>query len=580
MKRYGLVIGNAAYASDPLDNTLNDAHAVHDALLARGFDALLVCDATGEQMTDAVKALKEKLEPGDLFFFFFAGHAFEYLGYGYLLPVDIPEFSAGAIRMFAYPVEELLRDTQELDLTRVIVLDACRIAFNDDDHSVQATIESIHEDRARVEKSQRNLLLAYSTSYGETASDGHKNNSPFVETFAPLLLDHRLSIEGLFKEVGCQVIRNTKNRQRPWFYSSLESELKLSDLPSYQQRQSYFALTKDSLNALAASTDKKHLLLVADSSRFFILGSHGPEKTFNCKEGVAVACVSNNGLTYFLNKKGHLIVPHLSGQIDLEAIDPIGMVVSFDGEFLLVYGHQSYVVFRVGPDACKCIYEAHVPSQYFYCAAFVDESEVWIGGEGRDIHTIKLDCSEPDCTIRTLPFWVQVYAITPLDDQRVVLAGTEGLIHMFHRGAGVAGMVMSLGASVRLPSSRRSSLINLTDDLLINDFLFSPKSIDSDDLHSLREHLQSNILLYAVCSATLPLLAIGSSEGIVTIIDIRNWDAYQQLDASGGRETELTGLAFTADNTLVVATKDRHVLFYAPVNEDYSTSLAYVDSLE
>lgn len=578
MKRYGLVIGNAAYVRDPLDNTLNDASAVHDALVARGFDSVLMCDATGEQMTDAVKALKEKLKPEDLLFFFFAGHAFEYLGYGYLLPVDIPEFSASAIRMFAYPVEELLRDTQELGLTRVIVLDACRIAFNDDDHSVQATIESIHEDRARIERSQRNLLLAYSTSYGEIASDGHKNNSPFVEIFAPLLLDHRLNIEELFKEVGCQLIRNTNNRQRPWFYSSLESELKLSDLPTYQQKHSYFALTKDSLNAIAGSADKKLLLLVDDSSSIFVLSSHGPKKAIHCKSGAVAACVSNNGFICLIDKQGHLIVPHLNGKVDLKSIDPIGIVVSHDGRFAIVYGSQSYVVFLIGPESCECVYEAHIPDQYFYCAAFVDESEVWIGGDGPDIHTIKLDCAEPVCAVRTLPFWMQVYSITPLDNQRVVLSGTEGCIHMFHRGAEVAGLVTSLGKSVRLPSSRRSCLIDVTDNLVLNDFLFSPRKMNADDLQLLRDHLQPNILLYAVRSATLPLLAIGSSEGIVTIIDIRNWDAYQQLDASGGRQTELTGLAFTADNTLVVATKDRHVLFYAPVNEDYSASLAYVDS--
>lgn len=580
MKRYGLVIGNSAYTRDPLDNTLNDAVAVHNSLVARGFDSLLMRDASGEQMTDAVKALKEKLNPDDLLFFFFAGHAFEYLGYGYLLPVDIPDFSANAIRMFAYPVEELLRDTQEGGVIRVIVLDACRIAFSDNDHSVQAIIESIQEDRARIEKNQRNLLLAYSTSYGEIASDGQKNNSPFVETFAPLLLDHLLSIEELFKEVGCQVTRSTKNRQRPWFYSSLESELKLSDLPMFQQKHSYFALTKDSLNAIAGSVDKKLLLLIDDSSNIFALSGHGPKRIMHCKGGVGAACVSNNGLIFLVDKQGQFILPHLNGQVDLGSVDPLGMVVSHDGRFVLIYCSQSYVIFSVGPDSCECIYEAQTPDQYFYCAAFVDESEVWVGGEGPDIHVIKLDCSKPIRMIKVLPFWVQVYAITPLDDQRVVFAGTEGRIHMYHRGAGVSGLVTSLGASVRLPSSRRSSLLDLTDSLVINDFLFSPKSMSADDLQVLRENLQPNILLYAVRSATLPLLAIGSSEGIVTIIDIRSWDVYQQLDASGGRETELTGLAFTDDNTLVVATKDRHVLFYAPVNEEYSASLAYVDSLE
>lgn len=580
MRRYGLVIGNAAYSNEALDNTINDAKAVYRALQARGFDALLMCNATGEQMTDAVNALEKELVPGDLFFFFFAGHAYEHLGYGYLLPIDTPRFTASAIRTFAYPVEELLRKTQELNLVRVIVLDACRIAFDEKDHSFRTTIESIHKDRERNEKHQRNLLLAYSTSYGEIASDGHQGNSPFVETFATLLLDHRLSIEEVFKEVGCQVIRSTKNSQRPWFYSSLESEIKLSDLPTYQQRHSYFAPTKGSLYALAGSHNKNHLLLVGDNPYFFILGSHGPEKSQHCTGGVRAACVSNYGVIYLINNQGCLVIPHLKAQVDLERIEPVGIAVSNDGRFVLIYGDQRYVAFRIGPDSCECIYEAYVQDQHFYCAAFVDKAEVWIGGEGQNIHAIKLDCSSPHRKIITLPFWLQVYAITPLKDQLALLVGSQGSIYIINRQAGIAGLVMSLGTSVRLPSSRRSCLINITEDLMINNYLFSPKNMSTDDLQVLGEHIQTNNLLYAVRSNTLPLLAIGSSEGLVTIIDTRNWDHYQQLDASGGRETELTGLAFTADNTLVVATKDRHVLFYAPVNEDYSASLAYVDSLE
>jgi hypothetical protein len=376
MRRYGLVIGNAAYEDAPLDNTLNDATAVHQALQARGYDALLMCNATGEQMADAVSALKNKLEPGDLLFFFFAGHAYEHLGYGYLLPVDIPGFTAGAIRTYAYPVEELLRETQELELARVIVLDACRIAFDESDHSFRTTIESIHEDRVKGERNQRNLLLSYSTSYGEVASDGRESNSPFTKIFTSLLLNHRLSIEEMFKEVGCLVIRSTQNRQRPWFYSSLESDIKMSDLPTYQQRHSYYAPTKGSLYALAGSRNKRKLLLVGDSPNFYILGSHGPEETARCKGGVKAACVSNSGEVYLLSGGGSLVIPHLKSEVDLEHIEPIGITTSNDGRFVLVYGGQAYAIFRIAPTSYECIHEVHVKDQYFYCAEFVDESEV------------------------------------------------------------------------------------------------------------------------------------------------------------------------------------------------------------
>ncbi|MHB0842903.1 caspase family protein [Stutzerimonas nitrititolerans] len=579
MRRYGLVIGNSAYESEPLDNAVNDAVAVYKALQNRDYDVRLIHNATREQMEDAVSALKNKLKPGDILFFFFAGHAYEHLGYGYLLPVDTPGFTAGAIRHYAYPVEELLRETQSLEIARVIVLDACRVAFDEADHSFRTTIESIHEDRAKGEKNQRNLLLSYSTSYGEVASDGAGNNSPFTKTLTTLLLNHRLGIEEVFKEVGYLVTRSTKNQQRPWFYSSLESEIKMSDLPTYQQWHSYYARTGGSLNALAGSRNKCKLLLVGDSPTFYIIDGHGPERTARCNGGVKAACVSNSGAIYFLSSDGGLVIPHLEKEINLHHIDPIGITVSNNGKFVLVYGGQAFVVFRIGASSCKCIHEVHVKDQYFYCAEFIDDSEAWVGGDGQNIHMVQLIPAGVISSTIDLTFSDYVYAIAPHTSDLVLLTTSNGRVYMINRKAKVAGVVVSLGENVRLPSSRRSCLVNISDDQLINRFLFSPKSIKRRDLLSLGEHLQSNNLLYIAHSNTLPLIAIGSSEGIITILDTRNWDGYQEIDASGGRETELTGLAFTANNTLVVATKDHHVLFYAPIKEDYLTSLDYVDSL-
>ncbi|WP_404936838.1 caspase family protein [Pseudomonas sp. JDS08PS003] len=579
MKRYGLVIGNAAYALEPLDNTLNDARTVHQALQARGFDASLICDASTAQMADAVAALKARLEPGDLLFFFFAGHAFEHLGYGYLMPVDIPEFTAGAIRHYAYPVDELLRETQGLGTCRVVVLDACRDAFDEADLSFRSLIESIHQQRADSEKHQRNLLLSYSTSYGASASDGSETNSPFTKVLTTLLPNHRLNIEEMFKEVGCSVIRNTNNQQRPWFYSSLETDVKMSDLPTYQQRQSFYAPTKGSLYALASSRDHSALFLVGSAPYIYHLGSHGPKGSIRCEDGVKAASVSNSGAVFLLNGKDCLVIPHLSHTVDLSHIEPIGITSSNDGRFVLVYGDQEFVIFQIGPATCDRIHYQHGSDRYFYCAEFVDDSQVWIGGDCHAIHAIQLDGATAVCQIIELPFTDYVYAMTPVTDARVLLATSSGGVYMINRASRVAGLVMNLGESVRLPSSRRSSLLHVTgEDQIINTFLFAPKEMDHITLKRLGEHLRSNELLYAVRSTSLPLMAIGSSEGLITIIDTRNWDNYQQLDASGGRETELTGLAFTADNTLVAATKDCHVLFYAPINERYSASLTHIDT--
>ncbi|KIV73792.1 hypothetical protein SZ55_1216 [Pseudomonas sp. FeS53a] len=580
MKRYGLVIGNSAYLNHPLDNATNDAEAVHRALKERGFDSLLICNATCEAMTEAITIIKRKLNPGDLFFYFFAGHAYEHLGHGYLLPIDITEFTAGAINFSAYTVNELLQETQDLELTRVIVLDACRVAFNESDISARTINESIHEIRARNERKQGNLLLSYSTSYGDVALDGQESNSRFTKYLTRLLLNHKLSIEEMFKEIGCSVIRDTENRQRPWFYSSLEADIKISDLPIYQQRHSFYTPVSSNLHALAGSRNKENLLLIGNSGNIQFLNSPGPNGKLKFKGGVRAACISNSGEISFLDQKGSLIIPNLNKEIDLGGVDPIGITTSNDGKFILVYGLQEYVIFHKKADSCEPIYADYCRPKWFYCAEFINDTEVWISGDCQEIHVVRLGSSKVEARKIQLPFHDYIYAISHYKGDLVLLSTSHGKIYMINKVSEVAGLIMGLGESVRLPSSRRSNLLNCSDDEIISNFLFSPKNLKKSDLRFLKGAIETNNLLYLTRASSIPIIAIGSSEGIITIIDTRNWDAYQQLDASGGRETELTGLAFTADDTLVATTKDNHALFYTPINEGYLVSLAYVDSLE
>src|SRR5437016_4045872 len=73
-KRLALIIGNAAYRTSPLRNTVNDARDMAKALRASGFDVLVYENIGQRQMRRAVLEFGERLREGGVGLFYFAGH--------------------------------------------------------------------------------------------------------------------------------------------------------------------------------------------------------------------------------------------------------------------------------------------------------------------------------------------------------------------------------------------------------------------------------------------------------------------------------------------------------------------------
>ena len=102
-KRVALVMGNDAYKNVPsLKKAVNDAHAMGDTLRGLGFQVLVAENQTRGGFADTLLAFDKMIEPGDVAFFFFAGHGFEIKGDNYLLPTDVPAATEDQ--------EELVRD--------------------------------------------------------------------------------------------------------------------------------------------------------------------------------------------------------------------------------------------------------------------------------------------------------------------------------------------------------------------------------------------------------------------------------------------------------------------------------------
>src|SRR5262245_42296760 len=77
-KRVALVIGNDKYQHVPvLQKAGNDAKKIGDTLKGLGFTVISGSNQTRREMSETLSSFDRAVSPGDIAFFFFAGHGFE-----------------------------------------------------------------------------------------------------------------------------------------------------------------------------------------------------------------------------------------------------------------------------------------------------------------------------------------------------------------------------------------------------------------------------------------------------------------------------------------------------------------------
>jgi WD40 repeat protein len=86
-KRVALVIGNGNYKTVPLSNSINDAFDMEKVLRKVGFTVTLVPDVSYANMKQEIKAFGKKLNKGVVALFYYSGHAVQYNGTNYLIPI-------------------------------------------------------------------------------------------------------------------------------------------------------------------------------------------------------------------------------------------------------------------------------------------------------------------------------------------------------------------------------------------------------------------------------------------------------------------------------------------------------------
>jgi len=228
-QKFALVIGNGNYTGlTKLNNPVNDANDMADALQKIGFTVDKVLNGSQEQMDDAVLKLKNRLSvSGDAYgFFFYAGHGVQSGNDNYLIPVNANIPSENALRSRAVSVQMVLDELNDArNSLNVVVLDACR--DNPFSWSRSGT-----RGLTIVNRQPADSVIVYATSAGQRASDGEGRNGLFTTQLLKNLTTPGLEVMDVFRRTGMDVAEASNNQQIPAIYSQVFKIVYLGNPPA------------------------------------------------------------------------------------------------------------------------------------------------------------------------------------------------------------------------------------------------------------------------------------------------------------------------------------------------------------
>ena len=234
-KRVALVIGNGAYQSAArLPNPTNDAQDVAAALKRVGFDTIVGLNLDRAGMDDHAVRFARAARGADVAIFYYSGHAMQFAGVNYLMPVDARLTDEADLRRLA-KLDEIVADLQQAKNLHILVLDSCR-----DNPLAEELKRSIGRTRAATMSrglakidTPQGMIVAYATQSGRTAEDGTGRNSPYTTAFLKHI-EAQEEIGTVFRRVSADVYEATSRAQLPELSLSLIGEFYLKGRPQVQ----------------------------------------------------------------------------------------------------------------------------------------------------------------------------------------------------------------------------------------------------------------------------------------------------------------------------------------------------------
>jgi len=128
--RKALVIGNANYEEGRLENPLNDAKDIAEALRKLGFEVILVQNLDLLSMEAAINDFSRQLRKGGVGVFYYAGHGVQVQEENYLIPLNAKLLNEQDLHYKAVPLGKVLSTMQAsengVNGVNIVILDICR----------------------------------------------------------------------------------------------------------------------------------------------------------------------------------------------------------------------------------------------------------------------------------------------------------------------------------------------------------------------------------------------------------------------------------------------------------------------
>ena len=232
-KRVALVIGNGAYVNAPrLRNPAHDAEDVSAALRRSQFDVVFAADAGQAAMQEAAIRFARAASEADIAVFYYSGHAMQFNGVNYLMPVDAKLDDEADLKRFAR-VDDILNDLEQAKNLRILVLDSCRdnpLAENLRRSIGQSRGASMPRGLSKME-APRGTIISFSTQAGQTADDGLGRNSPYTTAFLKHIEESQ-EIGDVFRDISTDVYEASGKAQLPELSLSIIGKFYLNNTVS------------------------------------------------------------------------------------------------------------------------------------------------------------------------------------------------------------------------------------------------------------------------------------------------------------------------------------------------------------
>ena len=234
-RRVALVIGNSQYknTSLTLPNPENDAKAIAGVLKSLDFEVQLVTNVGKRDMDGVLERFARLSANADTALFYYAGHAIQYHGKNFLMPVDAELEDEISVRYNLVSIDDARAAFDQVSGVKIMILDACRnnpladklnrVANGGQTRSAAPATRGL----ARIDKTQ-GMVVAYATAADDVALDGNSANSPYTAALIKEMQEPGLEIGTMFRRVARDVNDTTKGRQRPETSISLLSDYYLN----------------------------------------------------------------------------------------------------------------------------------------------------------------------------------------------------------------------------------------------------------------------------------------------------------------------------------------------------------------